>query len=162
MSNDDFTADEWDDVTAAPVAAAAVISAVDYSALSEQKELDAFHRFFERSAASHSKSQLVQAVFAACAGDDLEAFREICDRVAAQQSGDTPIEDNMRHIGRVARMVEDRASAEEATAYKKFVYDCALLVARAHREHPLPFANPISRKEDFHLRRLGRELRVRS
>ncbi len=157
----DFTLEEWDTVTAMPVVAAALISAVDYSAQSERKEIDTFARHFKRTAAKHKKSHLVQAVHATNTEDDLRVFRDVCNRIAAQQSGDTPIDDEMRRINNVVKLVDSRADESEAKAYKRFAYECAVLVARAHKESALPFANPISRTEDFYLRRLGRALGLR-
>lgn len=57
-------------------------------------------------------------------------------------------------------MIEDRAPARESRAFKAFVYDVGLAVARAHRERLLPLASPISHREDFWLRRLGKTLRM--
>lgn len=57
-------------------------------------------------------------------------------------------------------MIEDRAPARESRAFKAFVYDVGLAVARAHRERLLPLASPISHREDFWLRRLGKTMRM--
>lgn len=127
--------------------------------LSERREYQAFREHLKRLAAKRTRSRLVAEVVTD-AIDDEDAFQSICQAIASPQSGGSPTEERLKTVGQVVRMIEDRAPARESRAFKAFVYDVGLAVARAHRERLLPLASPISHREDFWLRRLGKTLRM--
>lgn len=157
---DGYTAEEWETVSSGPVVAAALISAVDYSELSERKEIAAFADHFNRVGAKFLDAGLVQAVLESTAAGSTATFKSVCDSVAGGATGETPVDERFRQIERAVAIIQSRVDAQEVAAYKRFVYDVAVIVARAHREGLLPFSNPISRIESFYLRRLRKALSI--
>lgn len=156
---DAFASAEWQVVAALPIVVAALISAVDFSQLSERREYEAFRAHLKRLAAKRTRSRLV-ADAVADAVDDLDEFERVCRSVAAPEAGGNPAEERLKAVQRTLLMVESRVTAREARVFKSFVYDVGVAVARAHRESLLPLTSPISHREDFWLRRLRKALHL--
>jgi predicted CopG family antitoxin len=156
----EFSEDEWQSLRRLPLVAASIISAVDYSTMSESKEYEAFADFIRKSSEKRRQSDFVAMILDETVAADLQTFQSLCTSVATAMSGEKPVDRALAEAGDIARMLDQRLDKKAARAYKEFVLDVALAVARAHKESALPFASPISTVEDFHIRRLSVALGV--
>ena|GEM_PF-1799287 len=156
----DFTEAEWQELRRFPLVVAALISAVDYSTLSEGKEYEAFAGFIRTAGAKRRKSEFIAEILDAPVEADKESFLEYCTSIATAMSGDKPVERALLQAKELARMVDTKLDKRAAKAYKEFILDVALAVARAHKESALPFASSVSKVEDFHIRRLSTALGI--
>ena len=156
----EFNDAEWQQLRHFPLVVAALISAVDYSTLSEGREYDAFTDFIRKSDSKRRKSLFIAEILDEDVEYDRETFLAQCTSVATAQSGEKPIENALQQARNVAQLVDERLEKRDAKSYKEFVLDVALAVARAHKESALPFASSISTIEDFHIRRLTTALGV--
>lgn len=156
-----FTDEEWAEIRRFPVLVAAMISAVDYSSVSESKEFNAFASFIQKAGARRKKSPLISALLEDTSEINMSVFQDHCHHVAASLSGEKPIEAALERAKAIGLMVDERLPRKVAGTYKGFVMDVAVVVARAHKESILPFASSISKVEDYHIRRLGQAMRVK-
>lgn len=154
----DFSEDEWQELRRLPLIVAALISAVDYSTVSEGKEYQAFAGFIRKAGAKRRKSVFITRILDESVEADQDTFFQHCTAVSTAMSGDKPVERALAQVNGVARMLDTRLDKKAARSYKEFVMDVALAVARAHKESALPFASSISTVEDFHIRRLSTAL----
>lgn len=157
---DCFSDEEWNEIRRFPVLVAALISAVDYSSLSESKEFNAFAKFIKQAGARRKRSPLILALLEDTSDVNIDVFQDHCHHVAASLSGDKPVEKALERAKSIGLMMDERLPKKVAGTYKGFVMEVAVVVARAHKESLLPFASSISKVEDFHIRRLGQALRV--
>lgn len=155
-----FNDKEWDEIRRFPVHVAALISAVDYSSVSEFKEFNAFATFIHKAGARRKKSPLIAELLEDTIEVNVGVFLDHCQHVAASMSGDKPVEAALNHARDIGILVDERLPKKMAATYKGFVMEVAVIVARAHKESLLPFASAISKVEDFHIRRLGQAIRV--
>lgn len=156
----DFNDEEWTEITRLPIAVAALISAVDYSSLSETKELAAFANFIRQAGSRRQRTGIIGDFLDEMADANIDLFQQHCHAVASAMSGDKPVDQALARAKKVGQLVDARMPKAAAKAYKNFVLDVALAVARAHKESMLPFASPVSKIEDFHIRRLEHALGV--
>lgn len=156
-----FSEEEWADIRRFPVLVAAMISAVDYSSLSETKEFNAFAMFIQKAGARRKRSPLIAELLEDTSEINMNVFQDHCHHVAASLSGEKPVEAALDRAKAIGIMVDQRLPRKVAETYKNFVMEVAVVVARAHKESLLPFASSISKVEDFHIRRLGQAMRVR-
>ncbi len=157
---DQFSDEEWAELRELPILAAALISAVDYSRLSEGKEFAAFADFIRQAGGRQRRSPLIAAIPEDTADAEIERFRDLCDKVAHALSADKPMEKAIARVKDAGRLVDERLPPKQAASYKSFVMEVASVVARAHKESIIPFASPISHTEDFYIRRLAKALRL--
>jgi hypothetical protein len=155
-----FSDDEWNTVRRFPLVAASLISAVDYSSLSEEREFRAFADFIRSAGNRRKKSPLIAELLADTDIAERDMFMRQCQFVSAAMSGDNPVEAALREARDIGKLVDERLPKKAAKTYKSFIIDVALAVARAHKESAFPFAGAISRIEDFHIRRLQTALGV--
>lgn len=158
--HESFTDEEWAEIRRFPVLVAALISAVDYSSLSEFKEFNAFATFIHKAGAKRKKSPLIAELLKDTIDVNVETFVDHCNHVAASLSGDKPIEAALNHARDIGILIDERLPKNVAGTYKGFIMEVAVVVARAHKESMLPFASSISKVEDYHIRRLGQAIRV--
>lgn len=156
----EFNDEEWAEVIRLPIAVAAFISAVDYSSLSESKEFAAFKDFIRKAGGRRRRSQIIGDFLDDMANTDLNLFQQHCHAMTAVMSDDKPVERFLVRAKTTARLVDARMPKASSKAYKNFVLDVAMAVARAHKESMMPFASPVSKVEDFHIRRLERALGI--
>lgn len=150
----DFTEEEWQELRRLPLVVAAIISAVDYSTVSEGKEYEAFAAFIRKAGEKRRQSAFVAAVLDQSVESDKQTFQELCTSVTTAMSGEKPVETALLWIRKMGKLADERLDRREARSYKEFALDVALAVARAHKESALPFASSISKVEDFHIRRM--------
>ena len=152
--SNDFSSEEWQELCQLPLVIAAMISAVDYSTLSENKEFEAFADFLRKAGSKRGASPFVTAIIDATTSSDLKVFQDHCTAVATAMSGEKPVERALLRAKSVGRLIDTKCDKRAAKSYKAFILGVAIAVARAHKESMLPFASPISNVEDFHIRRL--------
>ena len=157
---DAFEPEEWQAVCRLPLLTAALISAVDYSSISEEREYRAFSAFIQRAGEKRKRAGIVADILNDTDFGEREVFLELCLSVTGALSGDNPIEKAINDAKTTGKLVDTKLSKKAAKSYKEFVLDVALAVARAHKESMMPFAGPVSRVEDFHIRRLAQALGV--
>ena len=157
---DEFSEGEWELLGRLRLVVATMISAVDYSTMSEQREYKAFATFLSKAGEKRRKSEFVAAVLDDVVEADQETFLQHCTAVASAMSGDKPVETALRQVKAAALMLDQRLDKRDAKAYKDFIVDVALAVARAHKESALPFASSVSKVEDFHIRRIETALGI--
>lgn len=155
-----FNDKEWEDIRRFPVLVAALISAVDYSSVSEFKEFNAFATFIHKAGAKRKKSPLIAELLEDTVEVNVGVFLDHCQHVAASLSGEKPIDTALNHARDIGILVDERLPKKVASTYKGFVMEVALVVARAHKESLLPFASSVSKVEDYHIRRLGQAIRI--
>lgn len=155
-----FSDEEWNDIRRFPVLVAALISAVDYSSVSEFKEFNAFATFIYKAGAKRKKSPLIAELLKDTFEVNVEVFLDHCQHVAASMSGEKPVESALNHARDIGVLLDERLPKKMAATYKGFVMEVAIVVARAHKESLLPFASSISKVEDYHIRRLGQAIRI--
>ncbi len=150
--------DEWAEIRQLPLQIAAMISAVDYSALSEGKEYKAFATYLAKAAAKRHRSEFLADVLAELRDIDLPAFQDHCLAVTGALSGDKPVDRTLARAKQTAAIVDAKLPKKTAKSYKNFLMDVAVAVARAHKESLMPLGSPVSTTEDYHIRRLERSL----
>lgn len=155
-----FSDEEWLALQQLPIVVASLISAVDYSSTSEDKEFRAFAAFIQKAAKKHTKTPIVPAILSEIEDTDIEIFREKCTLVASALSGEKPVEIALKRIKEAGILVDTHLDKQTAKSFKNFVVDVAVVVARAHKESMLPFASTISKVEDYHIRRIETALGI--
>lgn len=155
---DAFEPEEWQAVCRLPLLTAALISAVDYSSISEEREYRAFSTFIQRAGGKRKRALIISDILDDTDFGQRETFLDLCLSVTGALSGDNPVEKAITDAKKIGKLVDTKLSKKAAKSYKGFVLDVALAVARAHKESMMPFAGPVSRVEDFHIRRLAQAL----
>lgn len=156
----DFNEDEWHELRQLPIIVATLISAVDYSSLSENKEFEAFANFIQNVASKHNETSLIATVLGDVQNVDSATFQAECTSVASALSGEKPVEQALKRIKHAGELLDERLDKRNAKAFKNFIVDVAVVVARAHKESMLPFASTISKVEDYHIRRIETALGI--
>ncbi len=156
----EFDEAEWQMLRQLPLVVAAVISAVDYSTISEGREYKAFAAFLEKAGSKRRKSAFVAKILDDVIDADHDTFQKHCTAVSSAMSGEKPVETALVQVKEVGLLLDKRLGRKDARPYKEFILDVAIAVARAHKESALPFASPISTVEDFHIRRIETALGI--
>ncbi|MCK5778672.1 MAG: hypothetical protein KAH11_07760 [Rhodospirillales bacterium] len=156
----EFDEAEWQTLRQLPLVVAAVISAVDYSTISEGREYKAFTEFLKKAGAKRRKSPFVAAILDEVVEADHDTFQKHCTTVSSAMSGEKPVENALKQVKEAGLLIDARLGKKDARPYKEFILDVALAVARAHKESALPFASPVSKVEDFHIRRIETALGI--
>ena len=155
-----FSEDEWNTVRRFPLVAASLISAVDYSSLSEEREFRAFADFIRSAGNRRKKLPLIAELLVDTDITERDQFMQQCQFVSAAMNGDNPVETALREAKDIGKLIDARLPKKVAKVYKSFIVDVAVAVARAHKESAFPFSGAISRIEDFHIRRLETALGI--
>lgn len=159
----DFAPEEWQKLAAAPIIAAAVISASDDvgdDMDSEMEEIDAFRKSLVGLRKKYGKTQLVNDVIDAIEDEGSTEFEALFAAIGASASHESPLEERVKAIGEVTGILDRGADKKEAKQYKKFLIDAATAVAAASKEGFFMFSSPISKKEEFFLRQIQNALRM--
>lgn len=103
-----FSDEEWTEIRRFPVLVAALISAVDYSSLSESKEFNAFAVFIYQAGAKRKKSPLIAELLEDTSEVNIDVFQNHCHHVAASLSGDKPIDAALDRAKAIGKMLDER------------------------------------------------------
>jgi hypothetical protein len=119
----DFTAEEWETVVhGPPTAGLIVITAQRGGAF---RETLALTQSYLEARKQHGESELL---------DEIVSAKPALDRTH-YDSPDALKEAGLQHLRAAVGVLEQKATADEVDAYKRFVVDLAGRVANAHREH---------------------------
>ncbi len=118
----DFNAEEWSTLVEAPLLAGLRVIAADRGGT--LRESVAMGKVYAQVRQQHGQSELLDDLVASPPGVDQERVR------AAGDLGRSSTERLREAIG----ILEQKASPEEAEAYKRFVMDIAEAAAKAHKE----------------------------
>src|SRR3954470_19935081 len=141
----DFNAEEWTTVVEGPLfAAMAVVTAERGGTL---RESVAVARAYTDARQHQGESALL---------DEIVASPPAIDPARVQQAGGDVQQLANEHLGAAVALVDAKASAEEAQAYRQFVVTAAEAAARAHREGGLDGigSKPVSDNEQAALDRI--------
>jgi hypothetical protein len=119
----DFTAEEWETVLhGPPTAGLIVITAQRGGTL---RETLALTQSYVEARKQHGQSELLDEIVSAKPALDHTRYHSAEE---LQEAG-------LRNLRAAAESLEQKATADEVDAYKRFVLDLAGRVANAHREH---------------------------
>ena len=119
----DFTAEEWETVLHGPTAAGLiVITAQRGGAL---RETLALTQSYIEARKQHGQSELLDEIVSAKPALDHTRYH----------SAEELKEGGLRQLRAAVELLEQKATADDVDAYKRFALDLASRVANAHREH---------------------------
>jgi soluble cytochrome b562 len=119
----DFTAEEWETVLHGPTTAGLIVITAQRGGTF--RETFALTRSYVEARKQHGQSELLDAIVAANPALDHTRY----------PSTEELKEQGLRHLRAAVDLLEQKATAGEVEAYKRFVLDLATAVANAHREH---------------------------
>jgi hypothetical protein len=148
----DFNAEEWDAVVEAPVLAG--LRVVGAGRGGTIRESVAIGKVYAEARRGQGRSELL---------DELVASPPSVDPKRLQAQGDLPTASRQR-LREAVSILKEKASAEDAEAYKKFVLDVAQAAAEAHKEGGFIGigGKPISPEEQAALDEIGAALQEQS
>ncbi len=133
----DFTNAEWSDIAALPVLLGyAVAQAEDSGRVGTFRELRALVNRIGDAAPQNAAQALIEAASTIDVRDKLEEFEDHTPELL----GDVAV----TACDTIARVVEERAEADEAQAFKQWVYDIAHQVASTAKEDGVRISAPES------------------
>lgn len=118
----DFSETEWDTVLEGPTSAGLIVMNAERGG--SFREAFAMAKVYGEARSEHGESELL---------DEIAAHRPEVDRTRAH-SGEELEQHGLARIGEAVALVDGKASAEEATAYRHFVLTVARRVAAAKKE----------------------------
>jgi hypothetical protein len=118
----DFTTDEWETIAHGPPTAGLIVITAQRGGLF--RETLALTKAYVEAHKHPGQSELI---------DELVSSRPDLDHTR-YHSPEELKEAGLEHLRAAVALVEQKASPEEATAYKQFVLELAAKVASAHRE----------------------------
>ncbi len=118
----DFNAEEWSTLVEAPLLSGMRVIAADRGGT--LRESVAMGKVYAQARQQHGQSELLDDLVVSPPGVDQERVR------AAGDLGQTSTE----RLREAIAILEQKASPEEAEAYKRFVMDMAEAAAKAHKE----------------------------
>lgn len=127
----DFTAEEWQLLTLAPVNAASYIMTADLSVMGAIREMKALGKALENPTPSAAAQELVASLIA-----DVEEKAKNKEEVAAptaQENAD-PREPTRQALRQTAVLLDETCSPQEAAGFKQWLLDVAQAVAEADKE----------------------------
>ena len=119
----DFTAAEWETVLQGPPTAGLIVITAQRGGT--LRETLAMTQSYVEARKQHGESELL---------DEIVSARPALDHTR-YHSPEELKEAGLQHLRAAAELVAQKATADEADAYKRFVVDLATRVANAHREH---------------------------
>jgi hypothetical protein len=119
----DFTTDEWELVAHGPPTAGLIAITAQRGGLF--RETLALTQAYVEAHKQHGQSELI---------DEIVSSRPDLDHTR-YHSADELKEAGLKHLRSAVELLEQKATADEVDAYKKFVLELASRVASAHREH---------------------------
>jgi hypothetical protein len=118
----DFNAEEWSTVVEAPVLAGMRVMAAGRGG--RIRESVAIAKVYAAARQAEGQSELLDAIVSSPPGVDAQGLRAAGDITAASS-------DRLREA---LRILKDKATVDEESAYKRFVLGVAQAVAEAHKE----------------------------
>jgi hypothetical protein len=118
----DFTAEEWETISHGPPTAGLIVITAQRGGLF--RETLALTQAYVEAHKQHGQSELI---------DELVSSRPDLDHTR-YHSPEELKEAGLKHLRSAIELLGQKATADEVTAYKKFVLDLASRVASAHRE----------------------------
>ena len=118
-----FTAGEWETVLHGPPAAGLIVITAQRGGM--LRETLAMTQSYLEAREAHGQSKLLDEIVSARPALDHSRYR----------SAEELKEAGLQHLRAAVELLEQKASADEVDAYKRFVFELASRVANAHREH---------------------------
>jgi hypothetical protein len=118
----DFSEAEWDTVREGPTSAGVIVMSAERGGTF--REAFAMAKVYAEARSEHGDSELL---------DEIAAHRPEIDRTRAD-SPEGLEQHALQRIGEAVALVDEKASAEEAAAYRRFVSAVARRVAEAKKE----------------------------
>jgi hypothetical protein len=118
----DFTAEEWETISHGPPTAGLIVITAQRGGLF--RETLALTQAYVEAHKQHGQSELI---------DEIVSSRPDLDHTR-YHSPEELKEAGLKHLSSAIELLGQKATADEVTAYKKFVLDLASRVASAHRE----------------------------
>lgn len=127
----DFTTEEWNVLTLAPVNAATYVMTADMSVVGAFREMKALGKALEHPTPPENARGLVNALLA-----EVRAKSQNKEKLEAPQAeeGADPREPARQGLQRAAAIVDAQCSPEEAAGFKQWISDIAQTVAAADKE----------------------------
>jgi hypothetical protein len=119
----DFTADEWETILHGPPTAGLIVITAQRGGVF--RETLALTQAYIEARKQHGQSELLDEIVSAKPAIDHSRYH------SAEELKDA----GLKHLHAAVALLEQKATADEAGVYKKFVVDLAGRVANAHREH---------------------------
>jgi hypothetical protein len=119
----DFTPEEWETIAQGPPTAGLIVITAQRGGLF--RETLALTRAYVDLHKEHGQTELI---------DEIVSTRPDLDH-SRYGSADELKQAGVEHLRAAVALLEQRATADEVSAYKTFVIDLATKVASAHREH---------------------------
>ena len=119
----DFTADEWESILHGPPTAGLIVITAQRGGVF--RETLALTQAYVEARKQHGQSELLDEIVSAKPALDHSRYH------SPEELKDA----GLKHLRTAAGLLEQKATSDEADAYKKFVLDLAGRVANAHREH---------------------------
>jgi hypothetical protein len=118
----DFTSEEWGTIVHGPPTAGLIVITAQRGGLF--RETLALTQAYAETHKEHGQSELI---------DELVSGRPALDHTR-HGSADELREAGLKHLRAAVEVLQQKATADEVAAYKKFVNNLAVRVASAHRE----------------------------
>jgi hypothetical protein len=118
-----FTPEEWETIAHAPPTAALIVITAQRGGVF--RETLALTQSYAEARKLHGQSELL---------DEVVSGRPALDH-SHYHSPEELKEAGLKHLQEAVALLDAKATAEEANAYRRFVLDLATKVANAHREH---------------------------
>jgi hypothetical protein len=119
----DFTPEEWESILHGPPTAGLIVITAQRGGV--LRETLALAQSYQEARKQHGNSELLDEIVAARPALDHTRYR----------SADELKEAGLKHLHSAIESLEQKATADEVSAYKRFVHDLAERVANAHRQH---------------------------
>jgi len=119
----DFTAEEWESIVHGPPTAGLIVITAAHGGVF--RETLALTQSYSEARKQHGQSELL---------DEIVSHRPALDHTH-YHSPDELKSAGLDHLRSAVASLEQKATADEVDAYKRFVHDLAGRVASAHREH---------------------------
>ena len=119
----DFTAGEWETIVHGPPTAGLIVITAQRGGVF--RETLAVTQSYAEARKAHGQSELL---------DDIVSARPAIDHTRYHSPAELE-KAGLEHLRAAVALLEQKATADEVDAYKRFVHDLASRVAHAHREH---------------------------
>jgi hypothetical protein len=119
----DFTAEEWETIVHGPSTVGLIVITAQRGGVF--RETLALTQSYVEARKQHGQSELLDEIVSAKPALDHTHYH----------SPEELKEAGLKHLRAAVELLEQKATAEETDAYKRFVLDLAGRVANAHREH---------------------------
>jgi len=130
-TKNDFTAEEWQLLTVAPVNAGSYIISADLSVMGAIREMKALGKALEEPTPPAAAQELVAALIADA---EAQAKNKEEGETAPAQEGEDVREQIRQALQQTATLLNAKCTSEEAAGFKQWLQDVAQAVAEADKE----------------------------